>query len=181
MLLIAHGRNIPRERGRRGQDAAEAEAIERFIAQRGVTKCAAGDGGLATDICAYCAKRVPLKDFPISVATGNRSSVCKWCGSSVWSRAYAKRRGDETAKRISALEIYERDGWVCQICGEPIDPDLRAPFVMSKTTDHIVPLSKGGRHVVGNLQSAHLYCNISKGNRLVGAKRQKALGGLLVG
>lgn len=173
-------------RSQRDRSSGEAEAIDRFIAERGVTNCEPGDGGLATEICAYCAKRVPLKDFPIS-AVGNRSSVCKWCRSSSWTRSYARRRGDHDAKRIAALEVYERDGWLCQICGKPIDPDLRFPFVMSKTTDHVVPLTKGGQHEVDNLQAAHLYCNILKGNRLEGesrsarAKRQKALGDLLIG
>jgi 5-methylcytosine-specific restriction endonuclease McrA len=166
---------------------SDLEAIERFIAERGVTQCDPGDGGAATDICAYCTKRIPLRDFPISSRTGNRSGVCRWCKSSVWTRDYAVRRGDRDAKRISALEIYERDNWTCQICGEPIDPDLSAPHSMSKTTDHIVPLSRGGKHVVGNIQAAHLYCNISKGNRLAGstnaarARRQKALGQAVVG
>lgn len=183
MPLIAY--RPPLNRPKRGTDQSEEAAISRFIAERGVTRCAPGDGGLTTDICAYCGKRVPLKDFPILSATGNRSSVCIWCKSSVWARAYAVRRGDRTAKRIPAIEIYERDGWICQICGQPIDPDLRAPFVMSKTTDHVIPLTKGGLHQVDNLQAAHLYCNIVKGNRLAGprarGKRQRALGGLLVG
>jgi len=183
MSLMTYGR--PWCAPKRGFSQSEADAIARFIAERGVTECVAGDGGLATDICAYCAKRVPLKDFLVSKSTGNRSSVCRWCRSSSWSRNYARRRGDRNAKRISALEVYERDCWVCQICGKPIDPDLRAPFGMSKTTDHIVPLTKGGLHDVGNLQAAHLYCNIAKGNRLSGPKwrnkRQRALGDLLVG
>lgn len=167
--------------------ASDLEAIERFIAERGITQCAPGDGGATTEICAYCAKRVPLRDFPISSRTGNRSGICKWCKSSSWTRNYAVRRGDQDAKRIPALEIYERDNWICQICGEPIDPDLSAPHSMSKTTDHIVPLSRGGQHVVGNLQAAHLGCNISKGNRFAGTlrgvrtRRQKALAKMLVG
>lgn len=187
MLVSGLIDSAPIPRPRRAQTQAELDAIAKFIAERGVTVCMPGDVGSASDICAYCGKRVPIKDFRIWPATGNRSSVCNWCHSSVWSRAYAKRRGPQDAKRIPSLEIYERDEWVCQLCGGRIDPDLAGPHSMSKTTDHIMPLSKGGLHEIGNLQSAHLGCNISKGNRYAGAspaarrKRQKTLGELLIG
>lgn len=175
-----------RRADRRPQTPDEAAAIAKFIAERGITVCPSGDGGLATEICAYCGKRVPIKDFRI-LPSGNTSKVCNWCHSSVWTRAYAERRGDHAAKRISSLEIYERDNWTCQICGEPIDPELTAPNPQSKTTDHIVPLTKGGAHSIENLQAAHLGCNISKGAKYAGTsprarvRRQKALGDLVIG
>jgi 5-methylcytosine-specific restriction endonuclease McrA len=47
----------------------------------------------------------------------------------------------------------------------------------------VIPLSKGGKHEIGNIQAAHLGCNISKGARLAGdrRRRQKAMGNLLIG
>jgi 5-methylcytosine-specific restriction endonuclease McrA len=42
--------------------------------------------------------------------------------------------------------------------------------------DHIIPVSRGGRHSVGNLISACRWCNASKGNRFVSEwKREKCL------
>lgn len=66
---------------------------------------------------------------------------------------------------FSRAEIFDRDGWVCGICSEPIDRDLLHPDPMSVSLDHIIPMSKGGGHVPLNVTCAHLFCNLSKGNR----------------
>jgi 5-methylcytosine-specific restriction endonuclease McrA len=63
-------------------------------------------------------------------------------------------------------EIFDRDGWVCQLCLEPVDPTLRYPDTMRVSIDHIVPISKGGHDTRDNVQCSHLRCNISKGNRV---------------
>lgn len=62
-------------------------------------------------------------------------------------------------------EVYDRDGWTCGLCHEPIDPALRRPDLRCVSLDHIVPVSKGGAHTRANTQAAHLICNIRKGNR----------------
>lgn len=64
-----------------------------------------------------------------------------------------------------AEEIFERDNWVCGICGEVVDRTLTHPHPLSKSLDHIVPISRGGNHSRDNVQLAHLVCNIKKGNR----------------
>ena len=60
-------------------------------------------------------------------------------------------------------EIFARDGWVCGICDEPVDPDLRAPDPKSASIDHVVPLSLGGDDTPANVRLAHLGCNVSRG------------------
>ncbi|HSS09404.1 MAG TPA: HNH endonuclease [Acidimicrobiales bacterium] len=67
-------------------------------------------------------------------------------------------------------DIYERDGYVCQLCGEPIDMLVRSPNPRSPTIDHIIPLRRGGTDEPGNVQAAHRSCNSSKGRRLPGEK-----------
>jgi hypothetical protein len=67
------------------------------------------------------------------------------------------------AEKIIADQIFERDGWICQICVEEIDRSLEWPHPRSVSLDHIVPVSRGGQHTVGNVQCAHLCCNSSKG------------------
>lgn len=63
-------------------------------------------------------------------------------------------------------EIFERDGWECQLCGGPIDKNLRFPDSGVVSIDHIVPLSLGGDDTPANVQTAHLGCNVGKGNRV---------------
>jgi 5-methylcytosine-specific restriction endonuclease McrA len=59
----------------------------------------------------------------------------------------------------------ERDVWTCLLCGGPIPPEARWPDPRFGTIDHRVPLSLGGRHVWGNVQAAHLRCNMSKNTK----------------
>lgn len=70
------------------------------------------------------------------------------------------------AADIRPLDIYERDSWVCGVCGDGIDPDTAWPDPLSASLDHILPLSKGGHHVPENVQAAHLSCNVRKGDRV---------------
>lgn len=83
-----------------------------------------------------------------------------------WQRRRALKAG-ATAERVVATDIYERDGWTCQLCGHEVDADLPWPSPMSASLDHCIPLSKGGEHMGANTQLAHLVCNVAKRDRLV--------------
>ncbi len=76
-------------------------------------------------------------------------------------RAYTKRLKAYVAP-VYLKKMYERDGWICQICREPVDPTLRYPDPMSASLDHIIPLARGGTHEPGNVQLAHWICNVKK-------------------
>lgn len=85
-------------------------------------------------------------------------------------RAAAQRRRralkmKTQVENFNDKDIYERDGWVCGICGKKIDKRLKYPNKMSVSIDHIIPLSIGGTHEARNVQAAHLDCNRRKGNR----------------
>lgn len=69
--------------------------------------------------------------------------------------------------------ILERDHWTCQLCGDPINREIKAPHPKSPSWDHVVPLSQGGDHTWANLQAAHFGCNARKCNR--GEPQQLAL------
>ncbi len=62
-------------------------------------------------------------------------------------------------------EVYERDGWVCGICGLPVDPVLTAPDPGSVSLDHVAPVSQRGPHTRENTRCSHLGCNIKRGTR----------------
>lgn len=76
----------------------------------------------------------------------------------------ALKRGAES-EAIVDVEVYDRDGWLCGICTEPVARSLVWPDPMSVSLDHVIPLSRGGAHVLDNVQCAHLSCNVRKGNR----------------
>lgn len=59
-------------------------------------------------------------------------------------------------------EVFARDGWVCQLCKQPVDPALSHPDPRCASLDHVVPMSKGGPHTYENTQLTHLRCNLIK-------------------
>lgn len=82
----------------------------------------------------------------------------------------AKEWGVET-ELVIAREVFERDGWICHLCGELIPAVLRTPRVLggkhnplSPAIDHVIPLSKGGPHTMENCRAAHWTCNARKFN-----------------
>ena len=77
-------------------------------------------------------------------------------------RKYVALKLGNRHEHYSEIDIYERDGWRCQLCGRKINRRLKHPHPYSKSIDHIVPLSKGGEDAPINVQAAHLRCNISK-------------------
>lgn len=70
------------------------------------------------------------------------------------------------ADTIRPLDIYERDGWICSICSEPVARELAYPDPMSPSLDHVIPLAKGGHHTFQNTALAHWQCNVRKGDRV---------------
>lgn len=63
-------------------------------------------------------------------------------------------------------EIFERDAWRCQLCRKRVCRGLVAPNPKAPTIDHILPLSRGGGDVPGNVQCAHFICNSRKNDAL---------------
>lgn len=111
-------------------------------------------------------------------AEGNGHKLNVWTESK--KAAYQRRRALKAAaaaERFPNSEIFERDGWRCQLCGRKVDPALRYPSPMSSSIDHIVPLSVPGGpgHVRANVQLAHLGCNTKKSNGVAGSGEQLRL------
>lgn len=62
--------------------------------------------------------------------------------------------------------VYERDGWVCQICGDAVRREAAVPDLDAPVIDHRIPLAAGGEHGPDNWQTAHFYCNSVKRDQL---------------
>lgn len=56
-------------------------------------------------------------------------------------------------------ELYERDRWVCHLCGDQVDPTLDPNSNKFPSLDHIIPRSKGGSDDPLNLKTACRICN----------------------
>lgn len=110
------------------------------------------------------------------------SGPCSWCGEqfTAWttttarycsrtcSRGAAKaaRGGQFAISPIARAAIYERDGWTCQLCMEPVDRNLPRSDDWAPSLDHIIPQSRQAvpDHSPSNLRLAHRWCNAVRGD-----------------
>lgn len=100
--------------------------------------------------------------------TGRRFRYCSpGCLNRATQRAKRQRRRGR--RSIRRTEIFQRDGWICHLCGYPCDPDATVPDFDAATVDHILPQSLyfGPPSVVdhpANLATAHFLCNSLRGD-----------------
>lgn len=81
-------------------------------------------------------------------------------------RSRAVAYGVKYDPHVTLKAVMKRDGGICKLCGKPVNTaDRRSNGIgySYPTIDHIVPLSKGGGHVMSNVQLAHMICNSRKG------------------
>jgi hypothetical protein len=137
-----------RAKARRRQAAAKLDRAAQGIAPNPRWPFVAG-------ACAEC-----LQPF---VRRGQSSRFCSGpC------RRRARARYGHIAHR-DRLAIYDRDGWTCQICLDPVDPDLMATDPLSNwapSLDHIEPQAHAliPDHSPSNLRLAHRWCNSVRGD-----------------
>lgn len=88
-------------------------------------------------------------------------------------RRQQRLRTNGPRDRIDKDEVAERDGWICGICGWPVDfaipwrnrldtPPRLATDPRFKTIDHVTPVAVGGTDTFDNVQLTHRSCNASK-------------------
>lgn len=113
--------------------------------------------------CLHCSK----------VITQERRADAIFCSEECNSKAHQlqrklRNRAKEEGKRgYLRTKICERDGWICQICKEPVERSAHHPNPLAPSLDHIIPVSKGGSSDPSNLQLTHLRCNLKRGNKVL--------------
>jgi hypothetical protein len=70
----------------------------------------------------------------------------------------AAENNDYFSDEAKRREVFERDNWTCQYCGETVTSE-------NSTLDHYIPKSKGGSNSKENLRTACLVCNSVKSGR----------------
>ena len=101
------------------------------------------------------------------------------CCSQKCRKKYENRRRDKRIAKdliddpeITLESLYRRDNGICHICGKPcnyedytVDGDVFIAGNWYPSIDHVVPVSKGGRHSWDNVKLAHRLCNSVKSNK----------------
>ncbi len=91
-------------------------------------------------------------------------------------RREAVERGALESERVDRLVVFERDGYVCWICGEACDPAADDQW-RRPSLDHVLAIMDGGAHRYDNLRTAHRRCNTVRGVRRRWERaREKKLG-----
>lgn len=174
-------RRVTRAINEAGVNRARRERVDRDEYKHEVS----GDEYLdETLVCQECGREFTRHEYAINSGRKNRianwtpSYCCVDCmlrASRRSGRAQRRRRERKlTYKSIPLNALIERDGGICQICGEPIDAtdgwfDERDVFHIGRnypTVDHIIPLMRGGDNTWDNVQLAHLHCNSAKRDRV---------------
>lgn len=67
----------------------------------------------------------------------------------------------DTVPIANRRAVYERDGWICQICLKPVPRDADTYSQLRASVDHVVPRSiqLDPDHSVSALRMAHMICN----------------------
>jgi 5-methylcytosine-specific restriction endonuclease McrA len=115
-------------------------------------------GGPRSMECAFCGDMWILD--PLARSQLRRKYCSKTCTRQASrDQRRAKLAGVEV-ERIDRHAVFERDGYVCGICEEPVDRHLEYPHPMSASLDHVIPIIAGGSHTYGNVQCSHRDCNV---------------------
>lgn len=109
-------------------------------------------------VCGVSCERPPTK--------GQRPKYCgKACEvTASWQRRRARALA-AFIEDVPRFEVFQRDGYRCHLCNRKTNPAKTVPHPRAPTIDHIIPLSKGGKHDRWNCRTACYRCNASKCNR----------------
>ena len=77
-------------------------------------------------------------------------------------RRYLKRAGHELIDSFSRNDVFDRDKWRCKQCRQKVVLPAGNNDANEATVDHIMPVSKGGKHAWGNVQCLCRRCNTLK-------------------
>lgn len=134
----------------------------RQSAQRKLARAAEGtsaDRLFVQGCCVWCGSRF--------VRLGMASPYCsKPCNRKDRRRNERQCRRHQWISHADRFAVYERDGWICQLCNEPIDRTAHYLDDWAPSLDHIEPRSTVliPDDSPANLRTAHRWCNSVRGD-----------------
>lgn len=96
-------------------------------------------------------------------------AAASYCSDKCKTQATFRKRSSGKTFKISPkkrLEVYDRDGWTCQLCKNAVNPNEHYLSDFAPSLDHIIPqsLQLVPDHSPGNLRLVHRWCNSSRGD-----------------
>ena len=109
-------------------------------------------------------RKVKRKEIAAKQRDYRRTSIGKAVEMASTLKRKALKKGVVT-QGFNPIEILERDGYICQLCGAKTRPDFNnVNHPLYPNLDHIIPLSRGGAHTKLNTQCLCHQCNSEKSN-----------------
>lgn len=92
-----------------------------------------------------------------------------------WNKANrdARMKANAGYEPFSPNVVFMRDDYTCRFCGVAVVVADGSNDQDEATVDHIVPLSKGGQHNLGNVQTLCRWCNTMKSDRIENEPSQR--------
>lgn len=133
--------------------------------------------------CQLCGEMFPVEIRDSGQRAGtNRCQPCRKNSAREYNRSRKSRRRARIRGNInvfiSRVEIFKRDGYICQCCGNKTRHDYKTTHPLFPELDHIIPLSLGGPHVPSNVQCLCRRCNGKKGSTTVGQQLRLGVVGM---
>lgn len=154
-----------------GVELRRVEALRAERSGRSCAKCESPIGDTSRRDANFCSTKCQKAYW--STENQDRINEC----TSKWKRRNPGRAQDSDHRRRAAIAgtavgeidysaVWDRDNGNCWICSESVDLSVSYPDPMYRSWDHVIPLSKGGSHTMGNLALSHLRCNVSKRDKI---------------
>ncbi|WP_244328694.1 HNH endonuclease [Streptomyces marokkonensis] len=74
-------------------------------------------------------------------------------------RRRERMRSNGSVERYTAVEIGDRDGWICGLCQDPVEQAYQHPDPRSPSIDHVRTIAAGGANTRDNVRLTHWGCN----------------------
>lgn len=154
--------SLLRQQRRESAVATKAQDVEALRAARAAAKEAS------------IRRSCPNCNFPFRAVPANRRFCSEVCSRAknrrdIHARDRARRRSYADSERVDWLKVFERDGWLCHLCGRKTLKAKRGTnHDRAPELDHIVPLAKRGPHTNANTACACRKCNRAKRDTIDG-------------